>query len=153
MKYLPLILVLCAGPAICAEADVAQILDGATTIVGLEQPGISEANGVFHGLTGWEILGVKLVVTQAFKLAPTEFCQPGLISLTITGYGAALWNIAILSGGAGWYGLPIAIGITVWRWRAWVDDAIQTCADPWGRFAPIPVAAPDPGFDGSFNGR
>lgn len=148
-----LVMAILFSPAFSAEADWAQIADGATTTLGLKQPGISEANDVFRGLTGWEILGVKLVITQAVKFAPDEFCRPALISLTVAGYGAALWNIAILSGGAGWYGLPVAIGITVWRWRAWVDDAIQTCANPWGRFALTPIAAPAPDFDGSFNGR
>ena len=148
-----LVMAIWLSPAFSAEADWAQIADGATTIVGLEQPNISEANGVFCFLIGWEILGVKLVVTQAVKFTPKEFCQPGLVALTVTGYAAGFWNIAIISGGAGWYGLPVAIGITVWRWRAWVDDAVSTCANPWGRFAPTPIAAPAPGFDGAFNGR
>ncbi len=138
-----------------AEADWAQIADGATTIRALEQPDLIEANGVFRGLTGWQILAIKVTLTQAVKFSPKEFCQPGLIGLTVFGYTAAAWNIAVISGGAGWYGLPVAVAVVVWRWHAWVDDAISTCANPWGGFAPLPTStAPTPAsFNESFNGR
>ena len=67
-----------------AAADRAQFADGVTTLVGLGRDDISELNGLFRGLNGWEILAIKLTLTQAVKFTPPEFCRPGLMGLTLS---------------------------------------------------------------------
>lgn len=110
----------------CASADRAQAADGLTTILALER-GFSEGNPVFAGLNGPTILVAKLAVTQAVKFTPDPICQPGLLGLTVTGYGAALWNIGVMAG-SGVAAIPFIIGLTVWQWENWTQDAAETCA-------------------------
>lgn len=154
-QWLVCALLLWSPIGMSAEADWAQIADGFTTASFLRKPGIIERNDVFRDMNGWEILVVKIVVTQAVKFTPDEFCRPALFSLTFFGYGAALWNIAVISGVSGWYGLPVVIVLMIWRWDPWWTDAQSTCANPWGGFAPPPTfTAPVPAsFGDSFNGR
>lgn len=113
----------------CAHVDRAQWLDGLTTIIALER-GFSEGNPLLSGLNGPTILAAKLAVTQAVKLTPTPICQPGLLGLTITGYGAALWNVGIIAG-SGPAAIPLIIGLTIWQWENWEKDAVKVCADPF----------------------
>lgn len=113
----------------CASVDRGQAADGLTTIIALEQ-GFSEANPVFDGLNGPAILAVKIAVTQVVKLTPEPICQPGLLGLTVTGYGAALWNIGVMAG-SGPAAIPLMIGLTVWQWENWEKDAVKVCHDPF----------------------
>jgi len=110
----------------CAHADRAQIADGATTWVALSN-GFAEANPLLSGLSGPAILAVKIGVTQAVKQTPNEVCEPGLMGLTVAGYGAALWNIGVMAG-SGPAAIPVALGLVLWQWDSWVVDARDTCA-------------------------
>lgn len=123
-----------------SSADIAQIADGATTIYGMVRYGLVESNDfAFDGLNGWEILAVKLTVTQVAKLTPEWFCRPELMSLTVLGYGASAWNLAVILIGTGWYGLPVAIALIVWKWNEWQEDARATCENPWGWISEEPA--------------
>jgi len=114
----------------CAHVDRAQGLDGVTTIIALEN-GFSEANPLFGSMNGPAIFAVKIAVTQVVKLTPEPICQPGLLGLTVTGYGAALWNIGVMAG-SGPAAIPLILGLTLWQWDNWEKSAVQTCANPWG---------------------
>jgi hypothetical protein len=110
----------------CAHADYAQLADSATTAVALSN-GYVEANPLFGGLS-WPIIAVvKLGVTQVVKQTPIEICEPGLLGLTVGGYGAALWNIGVMAG-SGPAALPVALGLVVWQWDNWAKDAKNTCS-------------------------
>lgn len=113
----------------CAHVDRAQGLDGVTTIIALEN-GFTEANPLFGGLNGPEIFAVKIAVTQVVKLTPEPICQPGLLGLTVTGYGAALWNVGVIAG-SGPAVIPLILGLTLWQWENWAKDAVKTCENPW----------------------
>lgn len=113
----------------CAHVDRAQGLDGVTTIIALEN-GFTEANPLFGSMNGPAIFAVKIAVTQVVKLTPDPICQPGLLGLTVTGYGAALWNIGVMAG-SGPAAIPLIIGLTVWQWENWEKDAVKVCHDPF----------------------
>lgn len=124
------IVILIVGLGGCAHADWAQLSDSATTAVALSH-GFVEANPLF-GSASWPVIaGVKIGVTQVVKLTPESICTPGLIGLTISGYGAALWNVGVMAG-CGIAALPIAVVVGFLFWDQWVEDAIKTCQDPWG---------------------
>jgi hypothetical protein len=125
------ILPLCLLLAGCATADRAQFADGATTWYGLSQ-GYAEANPLLSGLSGPEILAVKLAATQAAKLTPTEYCEPLLYWLTAQGFGLALWNLGVFAG-SGPAALPVIAGVWAWQHEHWKDDAVKTCKNPWNR--------------------
>lgn len=113
----------------CASADRGQAADGLTTWYAL-QHGFSESNPVLKGLEGPEIFAVKMVVTQGVKFLPMEYCHPGLVVLTASGFGLALWNIATMVGN-GLVGIPFAVALLIWRWDDWNQDAVATCANPF----------------------
>jgi hypothetical protein len=115
--------------AACATADRAQLADGATTWVALSK-GYSEANPVLGGLSGPEIIAVKLAATQAAKLTPEPWCSALLYHLTWQGYGLALWNAGVMLG-SGPAALPLVAGLWVWRHEAWKEDALKTCRQPF----------------------
>ena len=125
MRAFLLLILLLAG---CASADRAQLADGATTWYALSH-GYAEANPIYGGLSGPEILAAKLLVTQAMKFTPPVICEPGLYVLTGVGYSAALGNIGVMAG-SGPAALPLAVALWLWRHQAWKDDAAATCADP-----------------------
>lgn len=110
----------------CAHADRAQIADGATTWVALSN-GFAEANPLLSGLSGPAILAVKVGVTQVVKQTPNEVCEPGLLGLTVAGYGAAAWNIGVMAG-SGPAAIPVALGLALWQWDSWALDARDTCS-------------------------
>lgn len=113
----------------CATADWAQMADSATTAIALEQ-GFSEGN-ILWGNANWPVItAVKLGVTQGAKLLPEPYCQGGLMGLTVTGFGAAIWNVGVLLG-SGPAALPFMLLLTGWGWEVWWQDAQQTCANPW----------------------
>lgn len=113
----------------CAHVDRAQALDGATTIIALEQ-GFSEANPLFDGMSSPAIFAVKLAVTQVVKVTPTPICQTGLLGLTAAGYGAALWNIGVMIG-SGVAAIPLILGLTIWQWENLEKDAVKVCDNPF----------------------
>jgi hypothetical protein len=113
----------------CATADRAQLADGGTTWIALSK-GYTEGNPVLSGLSGPEIIAVKLAVTQAAKLTPEPWCGSFLYWLTVQGFGLALWNLGVMAG-SGPAALPLVAGLWWWRHEAWQDDARETCADPW----------------------
>lgn len=119
----------------CSHVDYAQLADSTTTAVGLSS-GYVESNPVLSGLSWPYIAAVKIGATQAIKLTPPEICEPGLLGLTASGYGAALWNIGVMAG-SGLAAIPIVMGLTVWQWENWTADARTTCASPpfWERYA------------------
>lgn len=110
----------------CATADYAQLADSWTTAMGMEA-GFSEGNPVFHG-AGWPVIAAtKFGVTQAVKLTPEPVCSTGLFALTVTGIGAAAWNIGVMLG-CGLAALPVA-GAIIWsNWDVWRNDAVRDCA-------------------------
>lgn len=110
----------------CATADFGQLADSATTAVALEA-GFSEGNPVFNG-AGWPIIaGVKLGVTQVVKVLPEPYCSSSLFGLTITGFGAAIWNVGTMLG-SGPAAIPFIAG-TIWNfWDEWKLDAQSDCA-------------------------
>ena len=114
----------------CAHADYGQLADSATTAVALSQVGFAEGNPLLTGLNWPEIAAVKIVATQAVKFTPPILCEPGLMALTITGYNAALWNLALLAG-SGPAAIPFMVILTGIGWEVWWQDAQQTCAHPW----------------------
>lgn len=121
-----LVALLLAG---CATVDKSQLFDGATTWYAFSQ-GFSEANPVLSGLNGPEIIAAKLLVTQAVKLTPDAFCVPATQSLTVTGFGAGIWNLAVVAN-AWWASIPV-IAIIVWTyWNPWWEDSKAVCADPF----------------------
>lgn len=149
MKTFLILLILLTPPswALASEADFAQLFDAGTTLVGIEFMGKAEGNALLGWANGWQILGIKVAVTQGFKLAPEEFCQPGLIGLTSAGYAAGLWNLAVLTGSSGWFVPPLFVMLVVWRWDHWVEDAKTTCKDPWGSFGALETSQESlPGF-------
>jgi hypothetical protein len=109
----------------CATADYAQLADVGTTAVGFSQ-GFVEANPVLSGLPIAGIAVAKIGITQGFKLAPKEFCEPGLFVLTLSGSGAALWNIAVIAG-SGPAAIPVIAGLWAWQWDNWQADAVKDC--------------------------
>lgn len=127
----------------CAAADRAQLADGVTTIIGLNA-GFSEANPVWGHASGPVIAATKIGVTQVVKLTPPAVCEPGLLGLTVAGYGAAGLNLSTLLAGTFWYGVPLVLALSVWRWDAWIADAVQTCADPWPPFKASMERSPRP---------
>lgn len=113
----------------CATADRAQLADVASTGYALSN-GLVEANPLLENVS-WPVAGaIKLGVTQAVKFLPSPYCDGGLVGLTAIGWGAALWNLAT-AWGSGAASVPFILGLTVWRWDAWSDDATATCMDPW----------------------
>ncbi len=118
-----------------SEALFAQILDGGLTWWALDHANnVSEANPVLAGLSGPEILAVKIGVTYAVRFTPAEFCQPSTLGLTVGGYAATFWGIAVLAGSSGWVGLPLIIPLALWRWDAWTEGAVEDCENPWKGF-------------------
>ena len=113
----------------CAHADYAQLADSATTAVALTQEGFSEGNPLLSHL-GWPgIAATKLAVTQVVKLTPAVVCEPGLMGLTVVGYNAAIWNIAVIAG-SGPAALPFMVLLTGWGWDRWLEDSKVTCLKP-----------------------
>ena len=110
----------------CATADYAQMADVATTAIGIESGLGVEGNPVWGGASWPVIAVVKIGVTQAVKLTPKEFCEPGLLSLTLAGSGAALWNIGVIAG-SGPASLPIVAGLWRWQWDNWNKAAVRDC--------------------------
>lgn len=111
----------------CATADHAQVADSFTTMVALEA-GFSEGNPVFHG-AGWPVIvATKIGATQLIKLTPEPVCNSGLLALTVTGIGAAAWNIGAMMG-CGLAALPFAVVIIWNEWDAWRNDAVRDCAN------------------------
>ena len=124
------VLVLIGSLAGCAHADYGQLADSATTAVALSRAGFAEGNPLLTHM-GWPgIAATKLAITQAVKLTPEPICEPGLMGLTVFGYNAAAWNIAVLAG-SGPAALPFMLLLTGWGWEWWWADAQRTCADPW----------------------
>lgn len=149
MKALLILLILLAPSswARASEADFAQLVDAGTTFVGVEFMGKVEGNALLGWANGWQILGIKVAMTQGVKLTPDEFCQSGLVGLTGAGYAAGLWNVAVLTGSSGWFVPPLFVVLVVWRWDYWVKDAEATCKDPWGSFGALESPKePLPGF-------
>ena len=110
----------------CATADYAQMADVATTAIGIESGLGVEGNPVWGGASWPVIAVVKIGVTQAVKLTPKEFCEPGLLSLTLAGSGAALWNIGVIAG-SGPAALPVVAGLWWWQWDNWNKAAVRDC--------------------------
>lgn len=109
----------------CATADYAQVADSWTTAVALEA-GFSEGDPLFGG-AGWPVIAAaKLGVTQVVKLTPDPVCSAGLFGLTVTGVGAAAWNIGVMLG-SGLAALPFA-GAIIWHnWGVWQEHAVRDC--------------------------
>lgn len=132
-----------------SEALFAQILDGGLTWWALDHAdNISEANPVLAGLSGPAILAAKIGVTYAVRFTPAEFCQPFTMGLTVGGYAATFWGIAVLAGSPGWVGLPLVIPLAIWRWGAWTEGAVFDCAHPWSGFGQSvePIHTPESSF-------
>jgi hypothetical protein len=123
MSRLALVLVLLLVG--CASVDRAQIADGGTTWVALSK-GYVEGNPVLSGLSGPEILAVKLIATQAAKMTPMAFCWPFTFGATATGFGLALWNAGVMLG-SGPAALPLVAGLWWWRWDAWRAETTEVC--------------------------
>ena len=121
----------------CATVDKAQTFDGATTWYAFAN-GFSEANPLLAGMTGPEIIAAKLLVTQAVKLTPDAFCVPATQSLTVTGFGAGIWNLAVVANGW-WVAIPV-IAIVVWTyWDYWWEESKAVCADPFSGLPDINI--------------
>ena len=117
----------------CATVDKAQWFDGATTWYGLSQ-GSMEANPLLSGLNGPGIIVTKLVVTQLVKLTPETYCVPATRTLTATGIGAGIWNLAVVAN-SWWAAIPV-IAVVAWEyWGSWGEDAKAVCADPFPWFS------------------
>lgn len=112
----------------CSHADWAQVSDSATLSIALDR-GFQEANPVFSGMSGPMIAASKIALTQAVKFTPLSICEPGLVGLTVAGYGGALWNIGVMAG-SGIAALPVVLALTVWQWDTWRHDALYTCVNP-----------------------
>lgn len=110
----------------CATADYAQMADVATTAIAIESGLGVEGNPVWGGASWPVIAVVKIGVTQAVKLTPKEFCEPGLMALTLGGSGAALWNIGVMAG-SGPAAIPVVLGLWYWQWDNWTQDSISDC--------------------------
>lgn len=116
----------------CATVDKAQTFDGVTTWYAFSQ-GFSEANPLLAGMTGPEIIAAKLLATQLVKLTPEAFCVPATQSLTVTGFGAGVWNLALVAG-SGWAAIPV-IAVIVWTyWDYWMQESWLTCQLPFETF-------------------
>ena len=113
----------------CTIADRGQLADGLTTTYALEH-GFVESNPLLSGLSGPEILAVKLALVQGIKLTPKPICEPGLVAASTVGYGLALWNIGVMLG-SGPASLPLTGALIYFSWSDWKLDAIATCNDPW----------------------
>ena len=127
MKAILLSALLLSG---CATADYAQLADIGTTIIGIESGLGVEGNPVWGGASWPVIAVVKIGVTQVVKQTPKEFCEPGLMSLTVAGSGAALWNIGVIAG-SGPAAIPAILGLWWWQWDNWQTEAINDCKTPF----------------------
>lgn len=114
----------------CATADYGQLADSATTAVALSREGFAEGNPLLSGMSWPWIAATKIAVTQAVKLAPPVVCEPGLVGLSLGGFGAAVWNIAVMAG-SGPAALPLIVVGGGLLWEPFAADAKATCADPW----------------------
>lgn len=115
----------------CAHADYGQFADSTTTAVALSRDGFAEGNPLLSHV-GWPgIMAIKIVATQAVKLAPDSFCTAALTGLAGFGYGAALWNLGMLAAGSGLVGLPLAVVAVGLFGDDWHADSVVTCADPF----------------------
>ena len=122
----------------CATVDKAQLFDGATTWYGMSN-GLVEANPVLSGLNGPEIIAVKLVATQVVKLTPDVVCVPATQVLTVLGFGAGIWNLALVAN-AWWASIPV-IAIVVWEfWSSWLEDSNAVCANPFDGLPDIDIS-------------
>lgn len=126
----PTALALVALLAGCATADYGQLADSATTAVALSREGFAEGNPLLSGMSWPWIAATKMAITQAVKLTPPAICEPGLVGLSLGGFGAALWNIAVMAG-SGPAALPLIVVGGGLLWESSVADAKATCADPW----------------------
>jgi len=127
MKAILLSALLLSG---CATADYAQLADIGTTAIGIESGLATEGNIVWGGASWPVIAVVKIGVTQVVKQTPKEFCEPGLMSLTVAGSGAALWNIGVIAG-SGPAAIPAILGLWWWQWDNWQTEAINDCKTPF----------------------
>lgn len=123
-------LAMCAALVGCATADYGQLADSATTAVALSREGFAEGNPLLGGMSWPWIAATKIVVTQAVKLTPPVICEPGLTGLALTGFGAAVWNIAVIAG-SGPMAIPFIIVGGGLLFEPALADAKRTCADPW----------------------
>ena len=122
----------------CATVDKAQFFDGATTWYAFSH-GFSEANPLLEGLNGPEIIAVKLVATQVVKVTPDAFCVPATQALTATGFGAGIWNLAVMAN-AWWASIPV-IAIIVWTyWNPWWEESTAVCEDPFDGLPEINIS-------------
>jgi hypothetical protein len=101
-------------------------------------------------LNSAQMFAVKLGITQGLKFTPFEVCFPGLYALTITGYGAGLWNLGVILG-SGVAAVPVIIGVIWWQWDDWNESTVRTCNDPW-HFEPITFFN-ETGFNDKNNGN
>lgn len=122
--------VLSAALSGCAIADYGQLADSATTAVALSQDGFAEGNPLLGGMSWPWIAATKIAATQAVKLTPPVICEPGLTGLALTGFGAAIWNIAVLAG-SGPAAIPFIIIGGGLLFEPALADAKRTCANPW----------------------
>lgn len=113
----------------CATADRAQVADLTTTAIALNM-GFEEGNPFLNPVGMPGMVAIKLGVTQVVKFLPEPICTPGLFGLTVTGYGAAIWNVGVIMG-SGPIALPLVVALTWWQWNPWLDSAANSCADPW----------------------
>ena len=115
-----------SGCAYLSQADYAQSADIATTAIALSQDDLNEVNPIW-GDMNWPVMAVaKLGLVQIVKQTPEPYCTPGLMGLTVAGYGAALWNLGVMAG-SGPAAIPVAVALLGWQWEYLVQESSMTC--------------------------
>ncbi|MCG6941455.1 MAG: hypothetical protein LJE69_09410 [Thiohalocapsa sp.] len=99
-----------------------QTADVATTAVGLSQ-GLAEANPA-----ALPLIPAKVAMTgMARRMDDPEECREATQGLSLAGFGAAGWNLAMLAGvSTGGAGL-LALGTMALLWRPAYFGAVNSC--------------------------
>jgi hypothetical protein len=86
----------------------------------------AESNPFLANLDGWQILGIKVVITQLVLETPKPFCESFTFWLGAQGYGAAMWNIGVIAG-SGPAALPFVAALWIWKWNQWWNESALVC--------------------------
>jgi len=107
----------------CANVGtMGQQADVATTAAGLSQ-GLAEANPV-----ALPLVPAKIVATgMARKMKDPEDCRAATQGLSIAGFGAAGFNVAVLAGAAAGPAGLVALGTMAALWRPAYFGAVDSC--------------------------
>jgi len=129
----------------CANVGtMGQQADVATTAVGLSQ-GLAETNPA-----ALPLVPAKIVATgMARKMKDPEDCRAATQGLSIAGFGAAGFNVAVLAGAAAGPAGLVALGTMAALWRPAYFGAVDSCQQGPGLPPGVKAAEESPFRDAS----